>query len=289
MEWPLKTFVFQTLLLTILCSACGRSGVVVAQSKYKVISVSDGGTISGQVRIAGDVPKSARLSVLKDEKICGANKPSPRLLVGKSGGVQNALVWIEDIVAGKKAEDENKRLELDQNRCEYKPHVLLLPLGSSLDIVNSDPILHNVHTYDESAGNRTMFNIAQPVRGQRTTVKKTQFERAGMYLATCDAGHPWMSAYVVVTDHPYYALTDANGNFTLDNVPPGTYRLRMWHEGVSVVKMMMEGGKPKSYQYESPYETNQTVVVSANGSVKVEFPLALRPVEFSADVDVSKR
>ena len=285
----MKILELQTMLFVIVCFAFGRSGAVVAQSKYKVISVGNAGSISGDVRISGNVPMSARLSVLKDEKICGSNKPSPRLLVSKSGGVQNALVWIEDIAAGKNVGDENKRLELDQNRCEYKPHVLLLPIGSSLDIVNSDPILHNVHTYDESRGNRTLFNIAQPVRGQRTTVKKTQFEKAGIYLATCDAGHPWMSAYVIVTEHPYYTLTDADGNFKLDGVPPGTYRLKMWHEGVSVVNTMMEGGKPKSYQYESPYEAGQDVVVPANGTISVGFPLALRPAESHADANVSKR
>jgi plastocyanin len=275
------------LLFTILCFAFGQSGVVVAQSNYRVIAVDDGGSISGQVRIEDAVPVSSRLSVSKDEKICGVNKPSPRLRVGKSGGVANALVWIEDIAEGKGAQAGDRRLELDQTQCEYKPHIHLLPLGSSLDIVNSDPILHNVHTYDETRGNRTMFNIAQPVRGQRTTLKKTQFERAGMYLATCDAGHPWMSAYIVVTEHPYYTLTDAEGGFRLDKVPPGKYKLNLWHEGVSIVRTVMEGGKPKSYQYEASYEDEQSVVVPANGTVRVSFPFALRSSK-SHDAAVNK-
>lgn len=98
-----------------------------------------------------------------------------------------------------------------------------------------------------------------------------------------------MSAYVVVTEHPYYALTDTEGNFTLDHISTGTYKLRMWHEGVSVVKTVMESGKPRSYQYESPYETERSVVVPTNGTVRVEFQLALRSAESHDDATVSNR
>jgi len=78
-------------------------------------------------------------------------------------------------------------------------------------------------------------------------------------------------------EHPYYALTDINGNFSLENVPPGTYKLKMWHEGVAVVKTEMENGKPKSYRFEQPYEEVREVTVSANGTAEVEFHLSLRP------------
>ena len=85
-----------------------------------------------------------------------------------------------------------------------------------------------------------------------------------------------MNAYIVVVEHPYYALTKADGSFVLENVPPGQHKLRMWHEGVAVAKIEMENGKPKSYSYEPPYEEEEEVMVSANGYVTVDFPLILR-------------
>jgi hypothetical protein len=152
-----------------------------------------------------------------------------------------------------------------------------VPFGETLTIMNSDPILHNVHTYDESAGSKSVFNIAQPIRGQKTPIKSTLFKKPGLYSVTCDAGHPWMSAYIMVMDHPYYALTDANGNFIINNVPPGRYKLRLWHEGVFVAKTELENGKPKLYQYEEPYQTAQEVVVPERGTVRSDFKLVLRP------------
>jgi len=164
--------------------------------------VTNGGTVRGSVHLEGDMSIKRQLAVSKDANFCGVNKSSPRLRVGKSKGVQDAIVWLEGVSEGKKRTGGNKQLSLDQFKCEYNPHVLLLPYGSSLDIVNSDPILHNVHTYDENDAGRTVFNIAQPIISQRTTVKQTQFRKPGLYFATCDAGHPWMSAYIMVTNTP---------------------------------------------------------------------------------------
>jgi hypothetical protein len=145
-----------------------------------------------------------------------------------------------------------------------------------MEIVNSDATLHNVHTFMPGQEERTLFNIAQPVKGFKYPVKSQQFQTPGMYPATCDAGHPWMSAYIVVAGHPYYAVTDADGRFTLTNVPPGTYRLKMWHEGVAVTRTAMERGKAKAYTFEAPYEEVQEVTVGPSGNVMVDFSLVLR-------------
>lgn len=102
------------------------------------------------------------------------------------------------------------------------------------------------------------------------------FKTPGIYSTACDAGHPWMSAYVVVAEHPYYALSAANGRYALENVPPGTYRIKMWHEGVAVTRTEMEAGKAKAYYYEPPYEESREVIVPENGKVVVDFQLLLR-------------
>ncbi len=250
----------------------GILGVGVAPSQqYKVVEVKGGGTITGVVRLQSETPQRLQLEITKDKDWCGKKKFSPRLILGKENGVRNAVISLENITQGKKSASSTKYI-LDQRKCEYDPHVLLKPLGSDMEIVNSDAILHTVHAYE--ADQRTVFNIAQPVKGSRFPVK--YFKTPGIYSATCDAGHPWMSAYIIVTDHPYYALSAANGRYTIDNIPSGTYKIKMWHEGVAVTRTEMEAGKPKAYYYEPPYEEILDVTVPENGNVVVDFKLMLR-------------
>ncbi len=249
--------------------------VTLTQSSYQEIEVKDGGTIHGIVRLSGDAPAPDELEITKNADYCGSSKPSPRLIVGENGGVQNAVVSIEGITQGKKIA-RDKTPVLDQRDCEYQPHISILPVGTGLEIVNSDPILHNVHGYRLGSRRRSVFNLAQPKRGQRVLIKARRFRSPGLILATCDAGHAWMSAYIVVAEHPYYALTDADGEFKLDHVPPGSYRVRMWHEGVTVIQTELEHGKPKKYHFEEPYEMVREVIVPPNGRVTIDFELTLR-------------
>ncbi len=245
-----------------------------AQSMYKETAVSNGGTIRGVVRAAPGTKNADVLAVHKDDKICGRQKPSPRLQLGKNGGVANAVIFIEGIQEGKRFAAHGKYV-LDQKGCEYVPHISILPFGATLEIMNSDPLLHNVHAYDHELG-KTLFNIAQPIKGQRTPIKHTTFKKPGVYLATCDAGHPWMSAYIMVTAHPYYVKTGNDGSFSLDDVPPGVYTLTMWHEGVNITKTLDDGGKPKAYIFEPPYVLSQQVIVPERGNVAADFELVVR-------------
>jgi plastocyanin len=263
-----SAFVRFTFLLALALFAAKSP----AATPYKSITVKDGGTISGVVKLEGVAPKLETFDVQKDNDWCGKKKSLPRLVLGKNNGVRNTVISLEGIQQGVRFESKAKAI-LEQKRCEYQPHVVLLPSGANLEIVNNDAVLHNVHAFDAQA--KTMFNIAQPVKGLRFPVKSSQFKAGEIYETTCDAGHPWMSAYVVVAEHPYYAVTDAEGKFELRNVPPGTYKLKMWHEGVNTTRVEMENGKPKLYTFEKPYEEIQEVTVSASGSVSVDFKLAL--------------
>ena len=233
------------------------------------------GSVSGVVKIAARALSPPLFPVTKDEKYCGKEKSSHRLLVGRGGGVQSAVVYLES-VRQEKMPDISSRTVLEQKGCEYVPHILLVPVGGELTIVNGDPILHNVHAYQSAEPEQSKFNIAQPVKGQRTIVGRENFTHAGIFMVTCDAGHPWMNAYVFVTPHRCYALTDKDGRFTLRDVPPGKYRLSMWHEGVAVAGAEMDGGKVRSYRYESPYEYQQAIVVHEGKETKSDFSFALR-------------
>ncbi len=271
----MKNFSRDLALCVCLVLFGGQGSTLLAQPFYKQTVVVNGGTIEGTVVLAGSARTASSLNITKDQKYCGTARPSPTLTTGRNNGIGNAVVYLEGVTEGKKW-DSSKTAVLDQEGCRYTPHVSIIRAGTPLDIVNKDPILHNVHLYNFDSVDQTICNIAQPVKGQRTRVDQVQSVKARFLHATCDAGHPWMSAYIVRATHPYYTLSDANGRFRLDNVPPGTYRITMWHEGIAITKMLMENGKVSKYYFEEPYVTTKDVVVPKNGAVQVDFTLAVR-------------
>lgn len=246
-----------------------------AQSTYQEVGVKDGGRIRGFVRLTSTTPHVEKFQITKNPEHCGIIKPSDRLVVGKNRGIKNSIVSLEGITEGKKFAAYVKPT-LDQRKCEYVPHVQVIPAGTPLEIVNSDKILHNVHAYTGEKDLRTVFNIAQPIKGQRTIVKQSHLTQPGLLVLTCDAGHPWMTGCVMLADHPYYAVTDPNGKFELTDVPPGTYKIKMWHEGFKITGTEMEKGKVKKYYFEDPYEVVKTVSIPAKGDVAMNFDLVPR-------------
>ncbi len=241
-------------------------------AQYKAKTVSDGGTIAGKVKFIG-TPNIECLEVGKDRRHCGGGKTSPRLAVDKNEGVKNAVVMLIDVNKGKTVDAPGKAV-IEQIGCEYIPHVQAVPVGTQLEVINSDPILHNVHAYNPEA--RTLFNIAQPIKGQRTSSKRMRFQKPGVYSFSCDAGHIWMSAFVVAVEHPYFAVTDEKGTFKIENVPPGTYKVKMWHEGFTIIKKDMRGSKVAKYHYEEPHEAMKDVMVGPEKLVTVDFELKPR-------------
>lgn len=193
--------------------------------EYTAGPVSDGGTISGSVIHTGVAAERSVLVIDKDAEVCGqTSKSSAELIVDPaSHGIQNVVVSITDISHGKDWTLPDEGLTLDQKGCWFTPHVLVVPVGQSFHVLNDDDILHNVHTHGEE--NRPI-NKAQPKFLKRL---KMSFRRAEFVQITCDV-HGWMEGWVVAANHPYHAVTDENGNFRLENVPPGSYTLEFWHE-----------------------------------------------------------
>lgn len=246
-----------------------------AQAQYQEITVRDGGTIEGHVRLAGTAPVHPAFEVTKDKTCCGVSKPSTRLMLGTAQGVANAVVYLEGIARGKKF-GPSRRVVLTQHQCEFVPHLLILRATDRLEIVNNDPVLHNVHAYDVHAENAGLFNLAQPIKGQKSTVAPSQFRNASLVMTGCDAGHPWMNGYIVRAVNPYYALTGADGSFRFDDVPPGSYKLVMWHEGVQLSRTDKEKGVPTRYTFEPPYQETLQVTVSPGSRTQADFTLTLR-------------
>ncbi len=193
-----------------------------ASLAYEAVAVADGGTIKGTVRYKGDPPAPARVAITADREVCGDEKTAQNLLVGPDKGIQNVVAYLFDIERGTALEPGT--VTVDQKGCEYVPRVLLFPAGSKVKIRNSDGILHNTGILAEM--NRT-FTVAQP-KSRRVVEKK--IEKPEMPIKVqCDV-HRWMRGWWIAQAHPYYALTDAAGRFTLSDVPPGTYTLALWHE-----------------------------------------------------------
>ena len=189
---------------------------------YEVISVSDGGSIVGTVKYTGPRPVAAPLSISKDQEVCGkTEKMNETLLISENQGIQNAVVSLVNIEKGKRF--SQKSVTLDQKDCRYTPHILLVPVDSELSILNNDGILHNFHSHST---NNPVVNKAQP---KFKKVMKEKFSEPEVIKVTCDA-HAWMAGWLVIIEHPYYAVTDTKGNFQLENIPPDKYTLKVWHE-----------------------------------------------------------
>jgi plastocyanin len=190
---------------------------------YEAITVSDGGTIVGEVKYAGDPPAPEKIDVTKDANICGADpKVSPTLVVGANKGIKDVVASLPNIQKGKALGKAEKPPVLDQKSCEYHPYAQIIPVNTTVEITNSDDVLHNIKT---RGGSKTSFNMAQPKFKRKLTY---DFKNPEIVQVECNV-HGWMHAIIVVEDNPYDALTDANGSFKITDVPPGKYTFKVWH------------------------------------------------------------
>jgi plastocyanin len=214
-----RTLFLSALAVVATASLAGRVAA------YEAIAVTDGGTLSGTVTIEGTAPPPAKIEVTKDPEVCGREskeKVNPALLVGPGGGIANVVVTVK-AAKGKKLEVPATNPVLDQKTCEFHPHVLVFPAGSTVDVMNSDGILHNIHT--TSTANPSQ-NQAQPKFKPKIQIK---VEKPETIAIKCDV-HGWMSGYWVATDTPYVAVTDASGTFKIGDLPPGDYDVELWQE-----------------------------------------------------------
>ena len=145
-------------------------------------------------------------------------------VVGADGGFGNVFVYVKEGLEGHTFPAPSDSVTIDQNGCRYIPHVFGIRVDQTLVILNSDPLLHNIHARPIS---NTEFNIGIPVPGMK--FERTFTTPEVMVPFKCDV-HGWMNAYVGVLDHPYFAVTGENGSFDINNLPPGDYVVEAWHE-----------------------------------------------------------
>lgn len=228
---------------SFLLSAALLTFPVSSMAAYQGGDVKDGGTISGTVKFKGSAPAPKKLEVGKDKEVCGKTPKTDQSLVVNNGNLVNAVVTITDIQKGKKI--EVKKVTLDQKGCQYHPHVLAFPAGSTVEIVNPDGILHNIHSYSKV---NSPFNMAQPKFKKTLDVK---IDKPEPIQVKCDV-HGWMEGWLVATESPYVAVTDDSGSFKLTDVPAGTYTVEVWHEklGKSTQKVTVKAKEDAKANFE---------------------------------------
>jgi plastocyanin len=248
-------------MLRLLAALVVTAALAAPAAAYETVTVSDGGVLTGVVRFTGTPPKLEPLAVNKNRDVCGDAKPSEVLVLGPDRGVRGSVILLEGVARGKKPAAE---AVLDNHRCVFVAHVTAVMAGERARVKNSDAILHNTHGF---LGKPTVFNLALPNRDQMIDITK-RLTRAGVVRVVCDA-HPHMSAWMIVHDSPYYAVTDERGAFRIDGIPPGSYKVTMWHEGYRA-KGLDKDGRPL---YEEPRTVTRDITIAPRATATVDFEL----------------
>ena len=234
-----------TYLFAVLCAVGATS--------------SHGADVTGRVVLKGtpkpeitiDMAADPRCAALHTQKIT-----TRHYAVGANNGLANVLVFVKSGVEKKDYPLPAEAPVLDQVGCEYMPYVLGVRANQKFLIKNSDPTLHNVHATPKAGGGNAGFNFAQPVKGMTTEKSFSAPEVAIRFK--CDV-HPWMFAYVGVFDHPYFAVTDKDGNFKISGLPNGKYTIEAWHQ--------------RTHRLES----GLTKEITVDGDAQVEFTIDAAP------------
>jgi plastocyanin len=248
-------------VLRLLAALVVTAALAVPAAAYEIVAVADGGILAGIVKFTGAPPKLEPLAVNKNRDVCGDHKESEALVLGAERGVRGSVILLEAVTRGKKPGAE---VVLDNHRCVFVSHVTAVMAGERTRVKNSDAILHNTHGF---LGKPTVFNLALPNRDQMIDITR-RLTRPGVVRVVCDA-HPHMSAWMIVHDSPYYAVTDERGAFRIDTIPPGTYKVTMWHEGFRP-KGLDKDGRPL---FDEPRTSTKDITIAPRATATVDFEL----------------
>ncbi|MDH3670192.1 MAG: carboxypeptidase regulatory-like domain-containing protein [Gammaproteobacteria bacterium] len=227
------------IILALSCLFVFGANLAAAQYKALEGGVKNAGMVSGRITLDGPARPPEILKVDEDVEACGGDRPSNQLVVNGSGGIKNVVLSIENVKSGKDW-DFAEEFTFDQKKCTFVPRILLIRPKTAGVVVNSDSVGHNFHTISKG-----IYNINKKIQpGSKLVVAKNKIRRSGKIRAKCDI-HSWMGGYWIVAKTPYTVLSDKDGNFSISDVPPGTYTVKIWHEklGESEQQVVIKAGE----------------------------------------------
>jgi hypothetical protein len=228
---------------------------------YTEVPVSDGGILAGVVRFTGRAVPVEPTPVARSHAMCGDRKLSYALVVGPDQGVAGGVVLVHGVTQGKKNRFD---AVLDSRQCGFAPRVLVTMAGAPMRVKNSDPIVHSARGLQ---GKTTLFHVAIPGTGQEVDISR-RLIKPGVVQIVSDA-YPHMRAWMIVHDSPYITVTDEHGAFRIDEIPPGFYRVSLWHEG-----FRRRGTDQRGHAiYDEPRTVTKTVTIAPRGLATVAFEL----------------
>lgn len=247
----LKIFGCLTAAVLLFAVGCGggeeaatEEAAPSAAVEYVKVDPATAGSVSGTVTLEGKAPSNPRINMSAEPDCAGLHSGpvhAERAVVGDGGALANAFVWVKDGLEGK-FEVPGTSVALDQKGCIYQPHVVALQSGQVLSVTNSDPTTHNVHPLPRvnREWNRSQTADASAI--------ERKFSRQEIMLPVKCNIHPWMRSYINVVDHPFFAVTGADGSFEIKGLPPGTYTIEAHHEAFDTQEMSVTVGASESKQ-----------------------------------------
>lgn len=220
------------MLALVVLVGCSKQPVAkpVAAEPAVAYYTADGataGSVTGNIKFAGKAPVRNVIDMSGDPACVEAHKGKAydeSLVVGANGSVANAFVYIKSGLEGKKFAVPAQPVVIDQNGCWFRPRIMGVQTGQTFQVINSDPVTHNIHPM---AMTNREWNHSQ---GAGDPPMNRKFQQAEVMIPVKCNIHSWMRAYIGVLDHPYFAVSGEDGSFTIANLPAGTYTLAVWQE-----------------------------------------------------------
>ena len=212
-----------------------------------------GGSITGIITYEGKIPKLKKFDMVIEPVCVQKHEIDPvrftgrseALVLGEGNTLGNIFVQVIAGLPEKEYSTPETPVVLDQNGCTYSPHVLALMVGQPLKFLNSDGVLHNLHTLPEE---NDEFNVTMP-KFLKETIRTFEYAE-GMFPIKCDV-HPWMGGFVAVLDHPFFAVTQKDGVYKIEGLDPGDYEIELWHEklGIRNASVSVKGDETQTFDF----------------------------------------
>ncbi len=243
--------------MTALCAGVALAGAGCKKSasapavSYTQIDMANGATITGTIHFAGKTPTPVEIDMAQDPACSMAGTNMTEQTVVNNGGLANVFVYVKDGLGNKVYSTTRTPVVIDQKGCRFVPHVSGAMVGQAVEFTNSDGTMHNVHMTPSAPGNDA-FDVSQ---GPNAGPDTRQFHAAELMIPLRCNNHPWMQGFLNVVSHPFFAVSDSEGNYTIKGLPAGTYTVVADHEQLGqqsvTVTVGAKGSAVKDFSYGS--------------------------------------